>query len=83
MTNQPTSLQEILTKVITRETHSGSVNRVRIQTEAEILAWIKAKAPKRYRDKELQSSDGRQFANGYNAGVDDFLEALEAKDVED
>lgn len=77
MTNQPTSLQEILTKVITRETHNGSVNRVRIQTEAEILAWIKAKAPK-LKDERW---NGHYFI-GFKAGVAAFLEALEAKDVE-
>lgn len=79
MIAQPTSLEAILATLYKDRALSDLPYEPISHAKAEVLAWIKAKAPKH---RDTLEPVGRYIAKftertlGYNEAIDDFLESL-------
>lgn len=71
MNEQPDSLDEIINSLITRETHKGAVNRVRIQARAAITAVIDKEKIEAYKKGYTDASIAAVFVAEIKGGKDD------------
>lgn len=73
MTEEPKELEELIAKYITRESHKGSVNRIRILLAEDIEALVTQQTEKAYM---------RGIKDGSEASLERFRQGMQPLQVD-